>query len=957
MSIASRIFNSFIFWSAWIIIPVLMEILPAMVGIFLLLRRRRREKGYPKPAIYPEISVIIPVYNSQDTLFQCIESIARSTYPNESIRLFLVNNKGQDDSFSVYARAQESFPDLRMQWLNAEQGKSRALNLALYNSEGKYIVNLDSDGLLEKHALTNLVNKFEALPELNCMTGAILTMPDAIRQYKNPLGRLLRELEFMEYAQAFLAGRSYASETNSVYTLSGAFSAFRKSAVLSSWMYNTDTICEDTHMTFQIRYKQGERVEICEDAIFFVDPIEDLNKLYTQRQRWQRGSLEVAQMFMDRNFKIKNLFTNVNVRTLLYDHTFAFPRMIWYLALLCLLFLGFAADVILYSTAFIFLLYILVGFVYFGTVAALLRFEPELRRYYVSHWWCVALLPFFNLMVFFVRMAGIVNSISTPSSWRTRNLTEEWSDFCAAARGMAEKPLKALDRIRAAVNRRPVRGGSEKAFCPCGALWYLTTGLLYAVGALLILAVWWSRKTFGVGFSEIVTTLLGPVEGTDGGMIDEIVHGLVLPFAGILACIALLSVLGGVLGRRARKRGVGGRAYRFLHTAALALGAVLLLSGALYANAEYDMLSYFASLGSRTTLYEQYYVNPRETAVTAPERPKNLIYIYVESFETTYASREVGGKQSVNYIPRLTELARQNINFSDNGALGGFHSLHGTNWTMAALLATTSGIPFELPADTTIEDSGYFAGVATLGDILAENGYNQEFVCGSDGHFAGRKEYFELHGRYDVCDLYAAHKKGWAGNDKHTWGMEDKVLFDLAREEVTALADEGKPFNFTLLTVDLHAPNGYVCQWCGSEHPESVTGTVAACSDRLTADFIDWCSTQPFWDDTVVIVTGDHPRMDMNLVDGIDYYDRTVYNCFIGSAAQPQLDTKSRTFTTMDMFPSILAALGFEIEGDRLGLGTNLFSGRETLAERFGAEWLDAEMAKSSDYYMENFTN
>lgn len=99
----------------------------------------------------------------------------------------------------------------------------------------------------------------------------------------------------MEYAQAFLAGRSYASEMNAVYTLSGAFSAFRKSAVLKSWMYNTDTICEDTHITFQMRYRQNERVEVCEDAIFFVDPIEDVNKLYTQRQRWQREVLRLPR--------------------------------------------------------------------------------------------------------------------------------------------------------------------------------------------------------------------------------------------------------------------------------------------------------------------------------------------------------------------------------------------------------------------------------------------------------------------------------------------------------------------------------------------------------------------------------------------------------------------------------------------------------------------------------------
>ena len=95
-------------------------------------------------------------------------------------------------------------------------GKSRALNLALYNSEGKYIINLDSDGLLEKNALINMITRFETDTDLNCMTGAILTVPEQIKKYKGFFPRLLRNLEFMEYAQAFLAGRSYASELNSV---------------------------------------------------------------------------------------------------------------------------------------------------------------------------------------------------------------------------------------------------------------------------------------------------------------------------------------------------------------------------------------------------------------------------------------------------------------------------------------------------------------------------------------------------------------------------------------------------------------------------------------------------------------------------------------------------------------------------------------------------------------------
>ena len=450
MVIIKQILNSFLFWGGWIIIPFIMEIVPALGSVFLLIRRNLRHKKKRKEMkIYPEISLIIPVYNSADTLYGCIKSVNDSTYPNDKIRIFLVNNKGQDNSFAVYADCQKKFPDLLMQWLNAEQGKSRALNLALYNSDGKYIINLDSDGILEKNALVNLITRFEQDTDLNCMTGAILTIPEQIQA-------LLRNLEFMEYAQAFLAGRSYASEMNAVYTLSGAFSAFRKSVVLKSWMYNTDTICEDTHITFQMKYRQNERVEVCEDAIFFVDPIEDMNKLYTQRQRWQRGSLEVAKMFMDKSFKVKNIFSNVSVKTLLYDHTFAFPRMIWYLALICLMAIGYSGKMILVSTGIIFGLYTLAGYLYFIVVAYFLNINKDVKKYYVRHWWCILFLPFFNFLVFFIRVAGIINSIQTDSAWKTMNFTDECKAFAKVVKQDMQKPAAFIGKLRKAVNYEPM---------------------------------------------------------------------------------------------------------------------------------------------------------------------------------------------------------------------------------------------------------------------------------------------------------------------------------------------------------------------------------------------------------------------------------------------------------------------------------------------------------------------
>ena len=172
---------------------------------------------------------------------------------------------------------------------------------------------------------------------------------------------------------------------------------------------------------------------------------------------------------------------------------------------------------------------------------------------------------------------------------------------------------------------------------------------------------------------------------------------------------------------------------------------------------------------------------------------------------------------------------------------------------------------------------------------------------------------------------------------------------------MTRLAAADEPFNLTFLTVDQHHSGGYVCELCGDDYSEPL-GNVLACSDRLLADFIAWCEQQDFYEDTVIVITGDHPRMDNIFVDGVPFEERTIYNCFIHAAAQVEGPQKNRVATTMDVFPTTLAALGFTIEGDRLGLGTNLFSARETLAEQLGYDYLNNELGKSSLYYITNFS-
>ncbi len=423
----TKIISKMFYWAAWIIIPLIIEIIPAIGNFFILLAKRVRIAKDIKLEFLPNITLMIPVYNSGQTLYRCIQSIDQSTYPNHLIEIMLVDNGSKDNSFQIFQKAQMEFPTLAMWWMNSKQGKSKALNKAIFNSSGKYIINIDSDGVLHKDALMNIVRQFETYSDVDCMTGAVLIEPALIEETKGFFLKQFRKLEFMEYAQAFLAGRNFESQFNSIYTLSGAFSSFRKSVLMKTFLYNTNTICEDTHLTFQIRTILKRKVHLCNDAIFMVDPIESINKFYTQRQRWQIGELEVSHMFLKDNLRrpLSGYFNNFVIRLIMTDHTFAFPRMIWYFVLIALGCMNYSFYNVGVAVVLIYLLYVFSSFLYYLNIISFLKSFPDLRRYYARKLGYVVIMPLFNLFAFFVRFAGIINSIKRKSSWKTLTFTEE----------------------------------------------------------------------------------------------------------------------------------------------------------------------------------------------------------------------------------------------------------------------------------------------------------------------------------------------------------------------------------------------------------------------------------------------------------------------------------------------------------------------------------------------------
>lgn len=479
--------------------------------------------------------------------------------------------------------------------------------------------------------------------------------------------------------------------------------------------------------------------------------------------------------------------------------------------------------------------------------------------------------------------------------------------------------------------------------------------LISVLGFILYNLGNWVLDTWGLlSIDEIIFHLKVPLDGTNSDVVLDGINACV-PLAVLVLFLSIFLIIG--------LRNKHGKCMIALFlVAVIACGSAGRAAYEVYD--ELDVKEYLVSQKKESHFIEQNYVDPRTTKITFPEQKRNLIYIYLESMESTFASKGDGGGLDFNCIPELTKLAEENTNFSNTDKLGGGYPAYGGTWTMAGIFSQTSGIPIKNSEQTDdvnatlAEQSSFSSQARNLEDIFADEGYNQCFMIGSDATFGGRRAYFESHGKgqTEICDYNTAKENGQIPEDYYVWwGYEDQKLFANAQEKLTELSSKDEPFNFTMLTVDTHFEDGYVCEQCQNEFGDNQYANVMACSSRQVDAFVKWIQQQPFYENTTIVISGDHLTMDSDFCNDVsEDYERSVYNVFIN--LPEGLDTSfekthSREFATLDMFPTTLAAMGVTIEGDRLALGVNLFSDEQTLTEQYGRKGLDKELMKKSKFY------
>ena len=490
----------------------------------------------------------------------------------------------------------------------------------------------------------------------------------------------------------------------------------------------------------------------------------------------------------------------------------------------------------------------------------------------------------------------------------------------------------------------------------------IVSAVFAALGCAAYTGTLWGKEAFGdLTPDQILINLNSPTEGTDTGVYVSLFEGPVLTTALLttLFCIIIFSNLSLIYKNSEKVRTV--ISALAVRTICFVLAVAVFVGGFAFCIERFQLMSLYDAYMSASSYIEDNYADPEKVELTFPEKKRNLIFIYLESMENTFFSKELGGYFEENLMPDLAELMKEGISFShtDKG-FGGIMKTVGSTWSVAGMVNMFTGLPMKVPVSGNSygQPDNFLPGATALGDILKEQGYEQSIMFGADSAFGGLNFFYESHGDYNILDWPAVKKLGWLPkNYKQFWGYEDDKLYEFAKREITRLYETGKPFNFVMETADTHAPEGYL-----SKHVEDKFWTryanVVHYSQGEAVKFIRWIQKQPFYKNTTIVVVGDHLSMANAFFEDVTNYERTIFNLILNPAKNvadiPKTLKFNRKWAPFDMFPTTLASLGVEIEGNRLGIGTNMFSGDQTLIERDGYETVQAELGNRSNFYNNN---
>ncbi|RRJ87015.1 glycosyltransferase family 2 protein [Gulosibacter macacae] len=270
-------------------LPLVMQFVIVPMSLVHEVRARRRRRLPSPAAASARVSIVVPAYNEERVLANCLNSILLHAAPNAEI--IVVDDGSSDRTFEI---AQCYTADPRVTAITKPNGgKGSALNAGYELTTGDIILFVDADGVFTAETIPEMLRTFH-----HSRVGAVCGDDRPMN-----LDRIqVRFLAIVAHLGTGMVRRALA-QLRCLTIVSGNSGAFRREAldevaVPRHGVFRTDTIGEDLELTWRIR-RAGWQVEFAPFAVVLAESPSTLLGLWKQRVRWARGLLQTLDLHWD----------------------------------------------------------------------------------------------------------------------------------------------------------------------------------------------------------------------------------------------------------------------------------------------------------------------------------------------------------------------------------------------------------------------------------------------------------------------------------------------------------------------------------------------------------------------------------------------------------------------------------------------------------------------------------
>ncbi len=263
--------------------PLLMSIVWIVGGILFYWKHERKKQTLPELKEYPMFSVLVPCHNEEAQIRQTLDQLLKLDYPNYEI--IPIDDGSTDRTAEILKEYAQKHDRIRVVYLKENQGKGAALSIGAMVARGEFILTVDADALVDRNALKWLAWHFMKYPRVGAITGNPRVINRTTLLGKIQTGEFSTIIGLIKRAQRILG---------KILTVSGVMAAFRKRALISVGLWDTDMVTEDIDITWKLE-KNFWDVRYEPRAICWVFVPETLRGLWRQRLRWAQGGVEVLK--------------------------------------------------------------------------------------------------------------------------------------------------------------------------------------------------------------------------------------------------------------------------------------------------------------------------------------------------------------------------------------------------------------------------------------------------------------------------------------------------------------------------------------------------------------------------------------------------------------------------------------------------------------------------------------